>query len=206
MSNSIKLLALDASSDLCSVSLYLEGKVLNRQQLLPRAHARLLLPMVESFLNEADLTLQDLDVLACGRGPGSFTGIRIACSMVQSFGFGLRKPIVLVSTLRAMAAGAYRQQNLKQVLVTLNATQQDVYWGLFELDNNGVMQPVSTEKVEPKEQIVLPPGNWKPYSEYPEAQDVAHIAAVEYKLGHTIFAEKVEPVYLKTEFVKKMAT
>lgn len=198
----IKLLAIDTATDACSVAVYLSGKILEHYALEPRSHTRLLLAMVDQVLNEAGISLGELDTFAFGRGPGSFTGIRIACSVIQALSFGLDKPVVPVSTLQALAQQAYRVCDKPRVFASLDARLEAVYWALFEKDAEGIMQPVSEERVEPFDQIVLPAGDWYPMTGYPHAQDIAQIAAAEYRQGRAVSAEQAFPVYVRDEVVR----
>ena len=108
------LLAIDTSTDACSIALWLDGQVIQRHLVLPRQHVRLALPMLQELLTEADLSLSQLDGLVLGSGPGSFTGIRIAAGLVQGLAFGLNIPVVCISTLRTIAQGLYRENKLEK--------------------------------------------------------------------------------------------
>jgi tRNA threonylcarbamoyladenosine biosynthesis protein TsaB len=205
LSNSIKLLAIDTSTDACSVALNLDGRIYERFEIIPRTHTRLLLPLVDALLKETNTVLAELDAFAFGRGPGSFTGIRIACSVIQALGFGLNKHVVPVSTLRALAEGALQSSGVTQVLAHLDAGLGAEYWGLFEKGESGIMQPASEEHLGPIDQIGLPPGAWQRVTGYPHAGDIARIAVFEYHRGHTVLAASALPVYLRDEIVKKMS-
>lgn len=203
LSNLIKLLAIDTSTDACSAALNVDGQIYERFEVVPRAHTRLLLPLVDALLKETNTALADLDVFAFGRGPGSFTGIRIACSVIQALGFGLNKPVVPVSTLRALAESGLQASGTTQVLAHLDAGLGTQYWGLFEKGEGGIMQPASEEHIGPIDQIDLPPGAWQSLTGYPHAADIARIAIFEYHCGHAVFAASALPVYLRDEIVKK---
>lgn len=170
---------------------------------MPRAHTRLLLPLIDELLKEADIPLAALDAFAFGRGPGSFTGIRIACSVIQALSFGLNKPVVPVSTLHALAQGAARTLGATRVFANLDAQLGSLYWGLFERGSAGIMQPASEEHLSLAAEIHLPAGDWRPVTGYPHAEDIARIAAVEYQAGRAVTAELALPVYLRDEVVKK---
>ena len=100
---SVKILALDTATENCSVALLVDDKVYVRSEVAPRDHTKKILPMVDEVLKEAGLTLAELDALAYGRGPGSFTGVRIGIGIAQGLAFGADLPMIGVSTLEAMA-------------------------------------------------------------------------------------------------------
>ena len=135
----MKILALDTSTEACSAAVYADKQVYAQFALTPREHTRLILPMVEKVLGDADLRLQDVDAIAVGRGPGAFTGIRIGVGVAQGLAMAADKPILPVSTLAALAQQAYVQQGATQVLAALDARMQEVYWGQYSL-KDGIMQ------------------------------------------------------------------
>ncbi len=158
-----RLLALDTSTDACSVALQDGERRIARFELAAKSHTRRLLPMVDEVLTEADLALSDLDALVFGRGPGSFTGLRICLGMVQGLAFSRDLPVVGVSTLEAMAVGYYRQHpalvdQSTPLLVALDARMQEVYWTLVkpEADSGGVIV-LSDEAVAPPARVVTHP-------------------------------------------------
>ncbi|MDP3483577.1 MAG: tRNA (adenosine(37)-N6)-threonylcarbamoyltransferase complex dimerization subunit type 1 TsaB, partial [Sulfuricella sp.] len=124
----MKILALDSSTELCSVALWLDGEMLVREELAGQRHSELLLPMVQELLAEAGLDLKALDGIAFGEGPGSFTGLRIGCGVAQGLAFGAGLPVAGVCTLLALAdaSGAGR------VIACLDARMGEVYHGVYE--------------------------------------------------------------------------
>lgn len=142
----MKLLAIETATEACSAALWVEGAVHERFEVAPRRHGELILPMVEALLGEAQLTLSELDALAFGRGPGAFTGVRIATGIVQGLAFGAEIPVVPVSTLAALALGAMRAQGVTQVLAALDARMNEVYWGAYIASGQGV-RLIGTEQV-----------------------------------------------------------
>ncbi len=206
MSNTINLLALDSSTDACSVAVFANGKVEERFEQLSRSHSRLLLPMIDSLLKELGISIADITAFAFGRGPGSFTGIRIACSVIQALGYGLSKPIIPVSTLRAMAEGAYQALRHTRVCAKLDARLQETYWGLYTLGIDGIMEASGEEHLSSTEEIVFPTGDWVTTTELPHAKDIARIAVIEYQRGVGLPAEAVFPIYLREEVVKKTSS
>jgi tRNA threonylcarbamoyladenosine biosynthesis protein TsaB len=148
-----KILALDSSTDACSVALHIDGEVIHIFELAAKSHTQRLLPMVDEILRQAQCGLQDLDAIAYGRGPGSFTGLRICMGVVQGLAYGSDLPVIPVSTLQAMALGFVTQlpnQNLSAVnnlplLVALDARMEEIYWGLFTA--NPIPQTLAGEYV-----------------------------------------------------------
>ena len=182
--------------------MYLDGNIIEETELTPRAHTRFLLPMIDKLLKQTGTPLHALDAFAFGCGPGSFTGLRIACSVVQAFGFATNKPCIPISTLRALAQGANRASGAKKVFARIDARMNEIYWGLFEVDKQGIMQGIAEERVQAANEVQLPVGSWEAVTGSPHAQDIALIALAEYNLGHTVTAERALPVYIRNEIIK----
>lgn len=127
----MKILAIETATEACSASLYLDGMIHERFEVAPRRHTELIVPMVRDLLAETQLKLEDLDVLAFGRGPGSFTGVRIAAGVVQGMALGADLPVVPVSTLEALALEALEESEAKYALVALDARMKEIYWGVY---------------------------------------------------------------------------
>lgn len=129
----MKLLVLDTSTEYCSAALWLDGAVRARRIRADQQHSSLLLPMVDELLNESALSLRQLDGIAYGAGPGSFTGLRIACAVTQGLAFGADLPVVGVSTLESMA----EQSGAGRVLTVLDARMAEVYWAAYQRELTG---------------------------------------------------------------------
>ncbi len=127
----MKILAVETATEACSAALYLDGIVLERFEIVPREHTRLILPMVDELMAEAQLTHSHLDAVAFGRGPGSFTGLRIAAGVAQGIAFGADLPVAPVSTLAAMAWQGLAEEQADFALVALDARMEEVYWGVY---------------------------------------------------------------------------
>jgi len=130
------ILTIDASSSLCSVALDIDGELLWATEEQPRRHAQRLLPMIDDILSDADIGRKQLDGLAFGRGPGSFTGIRIAVSVAQGLALGLDIPVCGVSSLEGVAlAGHQRVPSATNVMTIMDAHMGEVFWGEFQVEN-----------------------------------------------------------------------
>jgi tRNA threonylcarbamoyladenosine biosynthesis protein TsaB len=139
----VKLLALDTSTQQASVALGNDGAVVERSRLVT-THSETLLMMVDEVFTEAGVAPAALDAIACGAGPGSFTGLRIGLATVKGLCYALGKPLVLVSSLEALAARAPDGR----VLATLDAYKGEVYAGVYTL-KNGVPTLAGDERVVP---------------------------------------------------------
>ena len=211
------LLALDTATECCSAALLHDGSVTARSEVIPRQHAQRLLPMIEELLGERQLRLQDVDALVFGRGPGAFTGVRIATGMVQGLAFAADKPVIAVSNLAALAQRAWREHGAETVGAAIDARMDEVYWGLYGLQD-GVMQLLDDERVCAPEAVSLPAGvgsvagagtGWQ-YAErlavtatqswpqmLPDASDLITLALPRWQAGEVVDAADAQPVYLR---------
>ncbi|ABO24059.1 tRNA (adenosine(37)-N6)-threonylcarbamoyltransferase complex dimerization subunit type 1 TsaB [Shewanella loihica] len=147
----LSLLALDTCTEFCSVALQYQGQVFAREADAPREHSQRLLPMVQEVLQEAGIALSQVDVIAYGRGPGSFTGIRICTSMTQGLALGQDLPVVGISTLAAMAQAAIEIKGATQVATAIDARMGEIYYGEY-LSVDGLASLVGEEQVCAPEQ------------------------------------------------------
>ena len=225
----VKILALDTSLEACSAAILVGDEILSRFQIAPAQHTQLILPMVAELLAQAELKLTGLDAIAFGAGPGSFTGLRIACGVAQGLGFGAGLPLIPISSLRALAQGAQREYQAAAVLAAFDARLAETYWGYYEADPEGLMQAIIPDQLSKPETVFLPAehsGNcyglglgWQSYSEvlkplaaqmtaidplkYPDAQDIAKLALTEYLAGYLCTPEEAQPFYLRNEVAVK---
>jgi tRNA threonylcarbamoyladenosine biosynthesis protein TsaB len=151
----MKILSLDTATENCSAALWIDGSLLQREVEAERGHAEVILSMIDELLRESATRIADLDAIAFGRGPGSFTGVRLAASVTQGLAFWAGVPVVPVSDLRAVAQRAASQQ----ILVCNDARMQEVYWACFELGPDGLMLPAGGERVSKPSEVQLP-GAW----------------------------------------------
>jgi tRNA threonylcarbamoyladenosine biosynthesis protein TsaB len=153
----VRLLAIDTATENCSAALLIDGSVQSREIEMERGHAERILPMIDDLLAEAGITLQDLDAIAFGRGPGSFTGVRLAVTVTQGLAFGAGLGVVPVSDLRAVAQRAFRQDStLTKVLVCNDARMNEVYWACFERGGDGLARLEGEERVSKPSEVKLP--------------------------------------------------
>ncbi|ELI0635410.1 tRNA (adenosine(37)-N6)-threonylcarbamoyltransferase complex dimerization subunit type 1 TsaB [Vibrio harveyi] len=220
---SAKILAIDTATENCSVALLVNDRVISRSEVAPRDHTKKVLPMVDEVLKEAGLTLQDLDALAFGRGPGSFTGVRIGIGIAQGLAFGADLPMIGVSTLAAMAQASYRLHGATDAAVAIDARMGEVYWARYTRQENGEWAGVDAECVIPPARLAEQAQaddktwtkagtGWDAYQEdlgklpfyvtsgdvlYPDSQDIVILAEQELKKGNTVPVEESSPVYLR---------
>ncbi len=161
----MNILAFDTSTIACSVALYLsepvpDGQVFSAHEICPMQHTAMVLPMIQSLLDAANITLDQLDAIAFGCGPGSFTGIRIAASLAQGLAFAKSLPVIPVSSLAAAAQAAYMQQGEERILVAVDARMDQVYWGAYQVEA-GLVQPVIPDELSiPGAVTQVPAANW----------------------------------------------
>lgn len=220
------ILTLETSAAACSVALSIHGAV--TEQIVPtqRGQAQVLLPMIDSLLAEARLSLSDIDALALSIGPGSFTGLRVAMSVAQGLTISNNIPIIPISSLQALAQAAHREQGIKKALVCVNAYMGELYWGEFALQQDSMIATTKEQLLKP-ENIVLP-SNLAEYAGIgsgwllesisvpealiidatilPHAQDVAALAAVAFQQGKVCTIDEVSPVYLRQQNAWKSAS
>lgn len=227
----LHLLALDASSSACSAALLRQDdagtECLARFEMTPRAHTRRLLPMVDEVLAEAQVTPSQLDTVAFGRGPGSFTGLRIAAGAAQGLAFGLDCPLLGISTLEALALQAHRRYHLRHVVTALDARMGEVYAATWHCLKDTIT-PMSAEAVLAPEALRLPGDEtdwvgvgsgfslWERFTVdvqlsmpqhlddlEPRAEEMAWLAARDFAAGLGQAAHLVQPVYLRNDVAWK---
>jgi tRNA threonylcarbamoyladenosine biosynthesis protein TsaB len=142
-----QLLAIETSSEVCSVALSVNGETRARHQQAPLRHAELLLPSVRSLLDEAGTGLSELDGIVFGRGPGSFTSLRIGIGVVQGLAWGADLPVIPLSSLASVACQV-SNPGTRTILVAMDARMSEVFHGSFQMDPNGVLTTLSSERVE----------------------------------------------------------
>ncbi|MFK5914894.1 MAG: tRNA (adenosine(37)-N6)-threonylcarbamoyltransferase complex dimerization subunit type 1 TsaB [Woeseiaceae bacterium] len=221
----MKLLSIDTSTDACSVALFNDGISQELYELCPRQHTERVLPMVDELLTISNLSLSELDAIAYGAGPGSFTGVRVATSVIQGLAFSAELPVIAVSSLAALAQQAYRLEQKETIISTIDARMNELYWGCYEVVD-GLIQLINTEQVSKPEMIECDKpihflgSGWDTFSTeltqlksvniasftdncLPHAQDVALIAVSLFEAGKVEPAENAIPSYIRNEVTWK---
>ena len=217
----MKILAIETSTEACSAALMIDDNIVEKYDVVPRQHAKLILNMVDQLLAESENTLSGLDALAFGRGPGGFTGVRVATGVIQGLAYGADLPVIPVSTLAALAQSASETET--SILAAIDARMGEVYWGLFKrIDEN--IAATSGEQVSKPEHVNITEGDdwygvgsgWQTYGElltkqlngkiasfsadrFPRASHVLELAREEFNNGNTLNAEQALPVYLRNK-------
>ena len=222
----MKLLAFELATEGCSVALWLDGEVRERFELAPRRHAELALPWAEDLLRDAGVRRNELDAIAVGRGPGAFTGVRLAIAVAQGIALALDRPVVPVSTLAALAL----QANAPRVLAAIDARMDEVYVAAFERRGDDVVL-LDRERVARPDAVVLPgdANDWAGIgtgfgavdgtlqrtlgsrfaridaSALPHAADIARLGALAFQRGEGVAPERAEPAYLRDNVALTLA-
>lgn len=223
----MKLLAFETATEACSVALWCDGEVRERFEVAPRRHAELALPWAEALLADAGVARSQLDAIAVGRGPGAFTGVRLAVAIAQGIALALDRPVLPVSTLAALAMQA--EADGDNILAAIDARMGEVYFGGYRRDG-GNMSLLFDEQLSAPDAVVIPQRpvdapdrapTWygvgsgfaaadgllqkrlSPHlsscdpAAFPHAADVARLAVHAWARGEAIAPERVEPAYLR---------
>ena len=221
----MKLLAFETATEACSVAVWIDGVMRERFEIAPRRHAELALPWAEQLLAEAGIAKSQLDAIAVGRGPGAFTGVRLAIAIAQGIALALDRPVVPVSTLAALALASQRPvvgEQPTRILAAIDARMGEVYTAAFAREGEEVVA-LSSESVGAPGTVVLPDdaSGWfgvgtgfaagdgllqrrlqarlagVDAAALPHAADVARLAAAAYARGESVSPERAEPAYLR---------
>lgn len=218
------ILAIETSTDVCSVALTYDEEIAWRHEIRPRDHVQIVLVLIDALFLDAGLSLSDCNAIAFGRGPGSFTGLRIAASLAQGLAFGKNLPVVSVSSLQVLAQTAFNANRdiAKEnpiILVVNDARMQEVYWGVYQINEAGLaceLQPDTLSSVSgivtdyPIDYVTgsawfsntlegLPryPAKQHWVMEYPNAVALLELARQQYVNGGVIPAAVALPLYLR---------
>ncbi|MDP2099353.1 MAG: tRNA (adenosine(37)-N6)-threonylcarbamoyltransferase complex dimerization subunit type 1 TsaB [Methylobacter sp.] len=223
----MKLLAVETSTEACSAALFIDGEIAERYQLAPKIHTQLILPMIDSLMADAGLKPQQLDALAFSRGPGSFTGVRIATGVIQGIALGADLPVVPVSTLAAIAQDFFDNNTDDVAYVAMDARMGEVFWGVYRREALGYAELIGLEAVTPADGVEFPDlqgvgigSGWGVYAQeltsrlagrvnrchaemLPRAGAIARLGAHGFERGLAVPVEQAMPVYLRDKVAKK---
>jgi tRNA threonylcarbamoyladenosine biosynthesis protein TsaB len=226
---SVRILALETATEACSAALYDGGAVIERFELAPQGHNRLILGMMEQVLAEAGLALANVDALAFGCGPGSFTGLRIAAGVVQGVAFAADLPVAPVSTLAALAAEALDECDCDHAFPCLDARMDEVYWAVYRrsemliperVQDEQVLAPALVNVLQPVRGVAIGSG-WTRYASllseqtgsdklsgilaerFPRAGWIARLGSDVFRQGHCVAADQAQPLYIRNPVYKK---
>lgn len=223
----MKLLAVETATHACSAALYIDGQIQQRFEVAPQQHTRLILPMIDSLMNQAGLKPQQLDGLAFSRGPGSFTGVRIATGIIQGIAFGADLPVVPVSTLAALAQDFFNRNPETLAFTGMDARMAEIFWGVYEKNPQGFAEVLGEEAVTPATEVIFPQrhgvgigsawtvyqpelssvlGEWVERYEsdlLPQAAAIAQLGVFGLQNNQGVAAEHAMPVYLRDKVAKK---
>ncbi len=223
----MKMLAVETSTEACSAALYIDGEVQERFEIAPREHTKLILPMIDSLMADAELKPQQLDALAFSRGPGSFTGVRISTAVIQGIAFGVDLPVVPVSTLAAIAQHYLKNAVANCVFTAMDARMGEIFWAVYQKNQEGYAELIGEEAVTLAENILFSKqkgvgigSGWGVYQQQlsaclgdllldmeaehlPRASAIVDLGVVGFGQNQAVAVEKAMPVYLRDKVAKK---
>lgn len=221
-----RLLAVETSAEACSVALQLDGEVRSFFRHAPMKHAELLLPAVSGLLGESGMALNQLDAIAFGRGPGSFTSLRIGIGVVQGLAWGADLPVVPVSSLAAVAQQVADRQtaDCPELVVAMDARMQEVYTACFTVGDQRV-RAAGEERVCSPEQVPVPAGGFIAAGNgfdrfpqlaalaeradacypdtWPRAESICTLAIEWLKTNQPLPAHEAQPTYIRNDVAAK---
>lgn len=225
----MNILAIETATEACSAAVYRDGEIFHRFELAPRKHTQLILPMMDEVLSEAGVVREALNAVAFGRGPGAFTGLRVAVGVAQGLALALDKPLIGISTLAAMAQQVLDTKKVEELslLPSIDARMSEVYWGCYQSVNGEVIlqgeeQVTSPDALIQSDEVdsVVFGSGWEAYHSslldspplwikasvnevFPNAYYIAKLAVSAYQRGEVVDAADAEPVYLRNDVAKK---
>jgi tRNA threonylcarbamoyladenosine biosynthesis protein TsaB len=223
----MNILAFDTCTESCSAALLYKGEVIERVEITQRGHSDLILGMMDGLFKQAGTSISAIDAVAFGRGPGSFTGVRVSVGVAQGIAFARDIPVIPVSSLAAVAQGVSDKVDNNFIAVAIDARMGEIYCASYQREN-GLVKIVDQESVCPPDQFnpdssqqwIGAGTGWGVYESllrkqfsgnlaqilvehYPQASSILKLAQVEAKSGRLLAAERAFPVYLRNNVAKK---
>jgi tRNA threonylcarbamoyladenosine biosynthesis protein TsaB len=212
------IISIETSTELASAALLQGDRIISRESSGVQTHSQTILPMVQNLLREAGITLAQCDAIAFGAGPGSFTGVRTACGIVQGLAFGAALPVISIVTLQAMAEALRNRIGALDVLAVLDARMGEVYWAQYRYQDGWqtIIEPTlsAPSAVLPVGEVVACGNGMSAYAaafagrDYaigahaavmPHAEQIASLASAALAQGNTIIARDAQPLYLRNK-------
>jgi len=224
----MNLLAIETATEACSVALMIDSALIERHEIAPRRHAELLLPWIDALLAEAGISKTQLDAIAVGRGPGAFTGVRLAIAAAQGIALALDRPVLPVSSLAALAIEAQANSG-DAVLAAIDARMGEVYLGSFVIDQSRLPSAIDDERLcSPARPFIPTRESWIGVgtgfaaendalqsalagrlthvmaAALPRASAIARLAGPAYRRGEAIPADALQPAYLRDKVAQTL--
>ena len=219
----MRVLALDTSTEYCSVALWQEGAVMERSELAGQRHSEILIGMLDALLKDAGIKLSQVDGIAFGKGPGSFTGVRIACGAAQGLALGANVPVAGVCTLEALAEASGKAR----VIAALDARMGEIYHAAYQKQNDVFTTVIDPCLCKPEHAPAVPGAEWfgigsgfaahgaalqaryagqlqgADGAAVPQAAAIAVLGAAQFKSGLGVDAAEALPLYLRDKVALK---
>lgn len=223
----MNILALDTCTESCSASLLSNGEVFEQVEMTQRGHSDLILGMMDTLFQQSETTISEVDAVAFGRGPGSFTGVRVGVGVAQGIAFARDIPVIPISTLLAVAQDAADSLDVDYIAVAMDARMGEIYCASYQR-KEGIVELIDSERVCPPKQFkpnteqqwVGVGTGWREYDSilrdnfagnlasvnaehYPNASVMIKLANIEASAGRVLPADQALPVYLRDNVAKK---
>ncbi len=218
----MNLLAIETSTEACSVALQVDDKITQRHVVEAKIHTKILVPAISDLLKQSNIEVADLHGIVLGNGPGSFIGMRIGASVAQGLAYGAKLRILPVSSLAAVAAEALATTEEGRICVAQDAHMGEVYLGQFDRGHSGFPAPADNEKIVPIGDLADLLGDgigvgagWRAYraqhvaaSEslniapdilWPKAEFVLRLGVRAAEAGDFVSPDKLQPAYLRMQ-------
>jgi tRNA threonylcarbamoyladenosine biosynthesis protein TsaB len=223
----VNLLGIDTSTRSTVLGLQLGSEVVDRTSPEVDTHSREILPSIDSLVKEAGISLEDLDAIVFGQGPGSFTGLRIAIGVVQGLGYGLGIPVVPVSSMACIAQSVIPAINPPLVFVGLTARLEEIYYGAYRFEDEIAVPVIPEGVVDVSELPQLQAGDWVGYGnampglstkieeatgvsfnsisseDVPTIRNLLSIGSLKFTRGESVNAIQATPVYLREQVASR---
>jgi tRNA threonylcarbamoyladenosine biosynthesis protein TsaB len=225
----LNILALETCTECCSAALFYQGELFEQREMTARGASDLILGMMDGLFEQAGADLSAIDAIAFGRGPGSFTGVRVGVGVAQGIAYARNLPVIPISSLAALAQDAADTLNFDKLAVAIDARMGEVYAAHYQREQ-GILKPMTAEQVCVANAVILPNDSgwhgvgtgWSTYQTeltqyygdkiatintayYPQASAVIKLALIEAEAGHLLPAEKALPVYLRDNVAQTIA-